>query len=151
MYRKAEFTRDRSKWLRGLLENSGNENDLSGVWWSSMGDSIRIEQTKDYILFTYSANGENWHHGITAGTIQWSAGKGTFTAVWGDSTNADKGMIVFDVENGLLRTEEKGVVSEATGARVTFSNKFTRVASLLEKDRERIAYDIELFGPPNAH
>jgi hypothetical protein len=148
MYRKAEFTRDRTKWLRGLLESPGTENDLSGVWWSSMGDSIRIEQTKDNIRFSYSAKGGNWHQGITAGIIQWNAGKGTFAAVWGDSTSANKGTITFDVENGLLRTEEKGVVSEAAGTRVSFSNTFTRVAHLSDKDRNRIPYDIKSFAPP---
>ena len=150
MYRKALYTRDRTKWLRGLLENPGNENDLSGVWWSSMGDSIRIEQNKNDIRFTYSAKGGNWHQGFTAGIIQWNAGKGTFTAVWGDSTSADKGTIIFSLEYGLLRTEEKGVVSEAAGTRVSFSNKFTRVAPLSDKDRKRIPYDIQSFGPPNA-
>lgn len=115
-----------------------------------MGDAIRIEQTKDDIRFSYSASGGNGHQGVSAGTIQWNAGKGTFTAVWGDSTSADKGTIVFDVENGLLRTEEKGVVSEAAGTQVAFSNKFTRIAPLSDKDRERIPYDIKSFGPPNA-
>jgi hypothetical protein len=151
MYRKALFTRDRSKWLRGLLESPGTENDLSGVWWSSMGDSIRIEQTKDNIRFSYSAKGGNGHQGITAGTIQWFAGKGMFTAVLDDSISVDKGTIIFSLENGLLRTESDGVVSEAAGTRVAFSSKFTRVAPLSDKDRKRIPYDIKWFGPTNAH
>ncbi len=112
---------------------------------------IRIEQTKDNIHFSYSAKGGNCHQGITAGTIQWNAGKGTFTAVWVDSTSADKGTIIFSLENGLLRTEPDGVVSEAAGTRVAFSNKFTRVAPLSDKDRKRISYDIKSFGPLNAH
>ncbi len=150
MYRKALFTRDRSKWLRGLLESPGTENDLSGVWWSSMGDSIRIEQTKDNVRFSYSAKGGNGHQGITAGTIQWYAGKGKFRAVWDDSISADKGTIIFSLENGLLRTESDGVVSEAAGTRVAFSSKFTRVTPLSDKDRKRIPYDIKWFGPTNA-
>lgn len=151
MRRKAVYTRDRSKWLRGLLEQPGTDSNLSGVWWSSMGDAIRIDQTKDNVSFSYSATGGNGHQGIAAGAIKWSVGKGTFSAVWGDSTSADKGTIVFELENGLLRTKQDGVVSEDAGARVTFSNKFMRVAPLSEKDRQRIAYDIKLFGPPNAH
>lgn len=151
MRRKAIYTRDRSKWLRGLLEQPGTDSDLSGVWWSSMEDSIRIDQSDDGIRFSYSATGGNGHQGIAAGTIKWSVGKGTFSAVWDDTANGERGTIIFDLENGLLRAESSGIVSEDAGARVTFSNKFTRVAPLSEKDRERIAYDIKLFGPPNAH
>lgn len=151
MRRKAFYTRDRSKWLRGLLVQPGTDSDLSGVWWSSMGDAIRIDQTKDDVRFSYSAAGGNGRQGIAAGTIKWNAGKGTFSAVWYESANGENGTIVFELENGLLRTRQDGVVSETAGIGVTFSNKFTRVAPLADKDRERIAYDIKSFGPPKAH
>jgi hypothetical protein len=151
MRRKAVYTRDRSKWLRGLLLQPGTDSDLSGVWWSSMGDAIRIDQTKDEIGFSYSAAGGNGHQGIAAGSIKWNAGNGTFSAVWNESANGKNGTIVFKLENGLLRTRQDGVVSETAGIGVTFSNKFTRVAPLADKDREHIAYDIKSFGPPKVH
>ncbi len=146
MERKAVYTRDRTRWLLGLLEQPGTDGDLSGVWWSSMGDSIRIDQTKDSIRFSYSATGGNGHQGITAGTMKWCSGKGSFTANVVNSEDTAPGEILFKLENGLLRTKQQGNVSQSAGAGVTFESKFTRVAPLSEKDRERISYDAKFFG-----
>ena len=148
MERNAVCTRDRTRWLLGLLKQPGTDENLSGVWWSSMGDSIRIDHAKDNIRFSYSATGGNGHTGITAGTIIWNSSKGKFTAQWGGSVNAERGAILFELENGLLRTKQEGTVSQSAGAGVTFESKFARVAPLSDKDRERIAYDTQFFGPP---
>lgn len=113
-----------------------------------MGDSIRIDHTKDSIRFSYSATGGNGHQGITAGTMKWCSGKGKFTANGVNSADAAPGVILFELENGLLRTKQQGNVSQSAGAGVTFESKFTRVAPLSEKDLERIAYDTKFFGPP---
>ena len=148
MSRKAIYTRDRSRWLRGLLENTGAENDLSGVWWSSMGDSIRIRKTEDKTSFSYSAKSSNGHLGCAAGIIKWNGTKGTFTAIW-NTTGEEKGKIRFDLENGLLRVDSEGEVSQFAGERVSFTGKFTRVAPLTERDLERIESDTRFYGPPN--
>jgi hypothetical protein len=148
MERTAVYIRDRTKWLIGLSKQPGTDKNLSGVWWSSMGDSIRIDHAKNNIRFSYSATGGNGHTGITAGTIIWTSSKGKFNAQWGDSSNAERGAILFELENGLLRTKQEGTVSQSAGAGVTFESKFARVAPLSDKDRERIAYDVKFFGPP---
>jgi hypothetical protein len=148
MERNAVYTRDRTRWLLGVLKQPGSNSNLSGVWWSSMGDAIRIDHTKDRIRFSYSATGGNGHTGISAGTIIWTSSKGRFNAQWGDSSNAERGAILFELENGLLHTKQEGTVGQSAGAGVTFASKFARVAPLSDKDRERIAYDTKFFGPP---
>ena len=80
--------------------------------------------------------------------MKWCSGKGKFTANGVNSADAAPGVILFELENGLLRTKQQGNVSQSAGAGVTFESKFTRVAPLSEKDLERIAYDTKFFGPP---
>ena len=70
-----------------------------------------------------------------------------FTAVWGNSPDAEKGKLSFDLENGLLRVESEGTISQYAGTRVVFEGEFTRVAPLSAKDRDMIASEISFYAP----
>ena len=112
-----------------------------------MEGAIRFEQTEEGVRVSYHERGGNGHSGVTAGIVRWNGRKGVFTAVWGNSPDAEKGKLSFDLENGLLRVESEGTISQYAGTRVVFKGEFTRVAPLSAKDRDMIASEISFYAP----
>ena len=134
----AILTRDRSKWLRGLINDPESSDSLTGRWFDSYGGCLRIIQEGSSLLFTIDVvRGETAHLGGIRGIASWNSPLGWFSDKGKDKEKEDETNLAFIQRNGKLEVFE-AKSDHYHGARAYFEGEYVRVAKLTPKEIEKV-------------
>ena len=160
--KRAALIRDRSKWLKGILENPATPAELEGVYWTAKGNSLRIKKIRGEFFFSLRKyESINGHQGIVAGALtEWKDGCASFSgdfSIFSDDPNVkyfprrpqvEIGRVKFELRHGLITVTASGAVTSIGGPRAHFDGIYSRVSKLKGKSLHIFNSDLKNHGPP---
>ncbi|MDB4571354.1 hypothetical protein N9101_02585 [Akkermansiaceae bacterium] len=147
----AAHIRDRSKWLNGILINPASIKNPEGLYWDTLGNSLRIKTIGTKIYFgIHKYEYTHGHQGVIGGTIDnWKDGDGLFEANMSRDENRPHTVTIkFELRNGLLIIKPSSSLSFIGGHRAHFDGVYSRISPLKKRDLRILKSDLEFHSPP---
>lgn len=147
----AAHVRGRSKWLNGILINPASTKNPEGLYWDTLGNSLRIKKIGTKIYFgIHKYEYTHGHQGVIGGTIDnWKDGDGLFEANMSRDANEPHPVTIkFELLNGLITVKPSSSMSFIGGRRAHFDGVYSRISPLRKKDLQILKSDLEFHAPP---